>query len=487
MENPAIKILTSLFSKRKFNNFKRNFNKKTIITSTIAIFSLLITFYFSKPYFINYNSEKKIIENRIKNSFKINTKINGAISYKFFPSPRIEIQKINFNFNKSKKGIFLEKVYIKVSPFGITNSKNLKLKKMLILNQTIEIQPDEFKNYFRYFTLIKDKNIISKNSEIFFLDEQKNRVLFEKVYFHEKFDKTEHDLEFEGTFSNKKLKFNFVDKINSEKNLKFKIPSLGVSLNTIFDNSSTLKDITGKSQIKLFDSILTVNFKAKEKFEIYESFFRNKFFNSKVDGHVTFKENFFFDLNLDVNQINLRKFLLYYFAPGKSYNFLSSGISKKINGKFNIYIKNTNSFIGRVKNIKMFLVFENGDMKIENGTAILPHDSKVNFNILYSGSQKEAFLDFSFNFASNNGDKFFRKFNIYDFEEKKTSLALDGRIDMFTNELKIKNVLVDGREKLSRRDTLNLEKNFNEFVLDDGVLGILDFFKIKKFSKEISN
>ena len=119
MENPAIKILTSLFSKRKFNNFKRNFNKKTIITSTIAIFSLLIIFYLSKPYFINYNSEKKIIQNKIKNSFKINTKINGSISYKFFPSPRIEIQKINFNFNKSKKGIFLEKVYIKVSPFGI--------------------------------------------------------------------------------------------------------------------------------------------------------------------------------------------------------------------------------------------------------------------------------------------------------------------------------------------------------------------------------
>ena len=73
------------------------------------------------------------------------------------------------------------------------------------------------------------------------------------------------------------------------------------------------------------------------------------------------------------------------------------------------------------------------------------------------------------------------------FEEKKTSLALDGRIDLFTNQLRIKNVVVDGREKLSRGDTLSLEKNFNEFVLDDGVLGILDFFKIKKFSKEISN
>ena len=166
---------------------------------------------------------------------------------------------------------------------------------------------------------------------------------------------------------------------------------------------------------------------------------------------------------------------------------MSSGISKKINGKFNIQIKNTNSFIGRIKNIKMFLVFENGDMKIENGSAILPHDSKVNFKILHSGTQKETFLDFSLNFYSNNGDKFFRKFNIYDFEEKKTSLALDGRINLFTNQLKIKNVVVDGREKLSRGDTLSLEKNFNEFVLDDGVLGILDFFKIKKFSKEISN
>ena len=42
-------------------------DKKTIIASTIAIFSLIIIFYFSKPYFINYNSEKNIIENKIKN------------------------------------------------------------------------------------------------------------------------------------------------------------------------------------------------------------------------------------------------------------------------------------------------------------------------------------------------------------------------------------------------------------------------------------
>ena len=487
MENSAIKIARSLFNKKNVNNFKRHLNKKTISMGISALFLLIATIYFIRPIFINYNLQTKIIEKKINAQFTLNTEIEGKVSYKFFPTPRLEIKKLNLNFNNSKNKIFLEQAYLLIPMFGEKNIKNLDFKKFLIFNEIIKIDSKEFQNYLKYFTILKEKDVVLKNCTLFFLDDQNNKVIFQNVDLKDKFNKDKHSIDFSSDFSNKKVRLKFINKINEEKNLDLEIPQLNTSISAIFDPSSNLNKVKGKSKVKLFDSVFTLNFEGKNKFKIYESFFRNKFFNSKVDGYITFKENFFFDLNLDVNQINLRKFLLYYFAPGKSYNFLSSGISKKINGKFNIYIKNTNSFIGRVKNIKMFLVFENGDMKIENVTAILPHDSKVNFNILHSGSKKEAFLDFSFNFYSNNGDKFFRKFNIYDFEEKKTSLALDGRINLFTNQLKIKNVVVDGREKLSRRDTLNLEKNFNEFVLDDGVLGILDFFKIKKFSKEISN
>ena len=76
--------------------------------------------------------------------------------------------------------------------------------------------------------------------------------------------------------------------------------------------------------------------------------------------------------------------------------------------------------------------------------------------------------------------------NIYDFADKETSLLLSGTIDLVKNKIKFKNVVIDNREKLDRIDILNLEKKFNESVLDKSVLGILDFFKLKKFAKEIS-
>ena len=191
-----------------------------------------------------------------------------------------------------------------------------------------------------------------------------------------------------------------------------------------------------------------------------------------------------FDLNLDINQINLRKFLLYYFPEDKNYGFLNSGISKKINGKFRIFMKNTSSFIGRINDVKMSLIFENGDMRIENGSAILPQGSKINFNILYSDNYKEPFLDFSLNFYSQNSKKFLRKFNIYNFSESEASILINGKINLKNNTIKFKNVVANNREKFDRKDILDLEKNFNEFVLDQGVLGITDFFRLKKFAKE---
>ena len=64
------------------------------------------------------------------------------------------------------------------------------------------------------------------------------------------------------------------------------------------------------------------------------------------------------------------------------------------------------------------------------------------------------------------------------------SVFLDGKIDLKTSKIKFRNVIANNREKFDRKDILNLEKNFNQFVLDQGVLGITDFFRLKKFAKE---
>ena len=214
---------------------------------------------------------------------------------------------------------------------------------------------------------------------------------------------------------------------------------------------------------------------------------RSKFLNSKIDGDISFIENLMFNLNLQINQINFRKLIFHYFPEGKENNIFNSGLSKKINGKLDISIKNTDSFIGRINDLKMKLIFENGDIRVQSGSAILPHNSKINFNFLFTENLTNPFIDFNINFNSQNTNKILRRFNIYEKFNKETSLSLQGKIDVEKNRIRFKNVILNNREKLDRKDILNIEKKFNQFVLNEGIIGIIDFFRLKKFTKEILN
>ena len=487
MENSAIKIIRSIFSKRNVDKFKRHLNKKTILIANLTLFFLIFTFYLIKPAFFNYNAELKNIEKKINTHFNLDVKINGNINYKFFPSPRIEINKLNLNFGNLKKEILIEQAYILIPFFKGDNLNKFELKKFFVLKQNIKIYPKDFNNYLKYFTVLKDKDIIFKKCSLFFLDNQNNKVLFNDFTLSEKFNKNLHSINLKLIFSNKKVIVKFKDNLQNTKKLDIELPQLDASANVIFDPSSSLDGVKAKSKINIFDNIFVLNFEGKNKFKIYDSFFRNKFFNSKINGDISFINNFLFNIKLDINQINLRKFLLYYFPENKNFNFLNSNISKKINGKLNISMKNTNSFIGRIKDLKMLLTFENGDLRIQDGYANLPYDSKINFNILYSDNSNDPFLDFSLNFETKNKKDFLRKFNIYDAVNEESIVALGGKIFLKKNEIKFRNILANNKEKFSRQDLSNLEKNFNQFILEEGIIGITDFFKLKKFAKETLN
>ena len=45
-------------------------------------------------------------------------------------------------------------------------------------------------------------------------------------------------------------------------------------------------------------------------------------------------------------------------------------------------------------------------------------------------------------------------------------------------------MVINNNQKISKKDILNIEKNFNQYVIPDGILDLFDFFKIKKFIKE---
>ena len=70
----------------------------------------------------------------------------------------------------------------------------------------------------------------------------------------------------------------------------------------------------------------------------------------------------------------------------------------------------------------MKLIFENGDIRVKNGSVTLPQNSKINFSFLFSENLTKPFIDFNINFNSQIQKKILRKFNIYDKFNKETSL-----------------------------------------------------------------
>ena len=106
---------------------------------------------------------------------------------------------------------------------------------------------------------------------------------------------------------------------------------------------------------------------------------------------------------------------------------------------------------------------------------------------MFTENLTNPFIDFNINFNSQNTNKILRRFNIYKKFNKETSLSFQGKIDVEKKRIRFKNAILNNREKLDRKDIINIEKKFNQFVLNEGIIGITDFFRLKKFTKEILN
>ena len=485
MKTSAIKTIKSLFNLLSVNNLKKKFNKSPIITGIVLIILIILVFYFIRPYFLNFNSEKEFIENKINREFKINGKIKGNINYNFFPSPRIKIKNIEIKFNqRSEKISKIDNSYIILSPLSLTSIKNFKFNNFLVSEQKVKVYPKDIKNYLIYFLMKKNKNILIKNSEIFFQNDQNDIVAFEDFNLNQKVQKTKNKIDINTIFSQNRVKIKFLDNYNEKKYFTASIPTLESSVDIIFNKDSNIENLSGQLKLDLFKSILLINFEGSKNFKILNSFFRNKFLNSKINGKISFDNGFYFDLDTEINKINLRQLLFYYFSSSGDQSQIISGLSKKLNGKIKINNKSSNSFLGRLNNSKATLIFESGKLKIENGSTTFFDGTKLNFNGLYGDSQGFPKLNFTLSFSTENAKKFLKKFDLHDYSENNLEFIVKGFINLQDKKLKISNIIKNNNERISRGVIMKIEKKFNTFVIKDSNLDLLDFFKLKKFAKE---
>ena len=484
MKTSAIKIVQSFFNKKNINNLKKKINPINLAIGSIVILILIILTYLLRPVFFDYELEKQVLKKKIDKHLKIQTNITGNISYYFFPKPRVVVRGLELNFSDSKRRpLVIDESNFDISISTLESLKNFKIKKVNIKNQKIEIFPNDFRNYLKYFQKNNVNNLIVKNCKLFFSDAQGNNISIKSFDLKNTFDDQKEKILIKGVFAENKFKINFLNKKNDEKYLNFSTPNLGTKMKIIFDKDSNLEETSGKLNLKILNNIFLINFDGGNTYKISESFFRNKFLNSKLDGSINLKKDFYFDLNSKINYINLRKLLLYY---GSFIREKSSGqfnISKKINGKINIDIKSAESFLGKISDTKFNLIFENGEIRIKNGSVDLNNNSKLKFNISLLGTGKSQKIIFFINFLSNNGKKFLKRFNL-NTEEDIMSFNAVGRINVIDKKIKFENIVFN-KEKLGRKDINITENLFNENVIPENTLGFLDFFKIKKFVNDL--
>ena len=222
-----------------------------------------------------------------------------------------------------------------------------------------------------------------------------------------------------------------------------------------------------------------MNFKGKDNFEITNSYLRSKYLNSKINGKISFKDPFNFNVNLDINQINFRKLVK------NNENIKNQKISKKINGTMNVKIKSLDTLFGKLKDTKMKLNFQNGDLKINNIKSQLPFSSVLDSNIILLLNNKKPKIEYDLKLSSENPEKLLRKFGIYDFNRKKATWNIKGIIDIKSKKIKFTKLLKNQVQIKTKGEIKIIEDAFNQNVINERISGIFDLFKFKKFLKEV--
>ena len=279
MKVPPLNLIKQLLKKKVFFYPQKYLSKKKFFINLFLIFLLAFFTYFLKPTYYDYNNNKDIIQNKIKDKFKLQTIIEGDISYSAFPSPSLIVNNIKINFgNINSNKIIIKKMIIKTAFNKIFKINELDFKKIILIDQSIKINPSNLKQIFNFLTLHKEGQITLKNTNVIFEDTQKNKINFDKVNLIDKFKNNKHKITSHLYFSNNQIKIKFENFIGSEKLLKINIPNLNQNLEVNFNKESTLKNLVGQLKLNIFDSILLLNFEGKDNFNISKSYLRNEFF-----------------------------------------------------------------------------------------------------------------------------------------------------------------------------------------------------------------
>jgi len=481
---------------RKFN-FARLFqninlkNYKSLPLFLIFFGAIWAILFISIPLFYNYSQLE--IENLVCKNKNIKCTIDGKYNYSLFPSPRINIKDLKIReANESKKNfISVNNASITLSLKNLLKKEKQTFKEIILNNFNINFELNKINNY---------KNILSEKKNLLPIKWEKGKIIFsEKGNYVATIDNINADFILEKNYKNIDIKGNFLEhslyflltqELIEKKpftKLIFKIPSLNLVTEIDTNNLNDENGIkNGKFLFKKDKNNFSGIFDYKnKKINIVKSNLRNYFLDGKINGSVVIKPYFNFDLNVDLNSLNLTKVHNYILSLDEIQKKNIFKINNKINGILNITSNKVYSKNNLVKSFESRLKINNNNILINQLLLTLGKYGAA--DILGSINNDKKFTNFKFesNIFVDNEKKFLSKFGVYNKKDTPSSYFVNGNIDLIN--FKSSFYEISGNEKYASSDVDFIEEQFNDIMLLSDYESLFNFQKFQEFVKIITS
>ena len=468
--------------KNKFYSYIKSYKKSHKIRNYIAYSSAFILInifiYINIPFFYNYN--KSSID-KYCSSFEVQCLIDGKIKYTYFPSPRLNLENLIILNPDKQKLISANNVSIKIAIGTLAKKNNFKFTKVEIKNSEINFYLNNLDGYKKIINKIDFINpIIFKKSNInFFNNKQKKISTIKEANIKVK---NLNDVTIKGIFLNDEIQINY-EKNNKSLVLKLLQSNILAKIN-ISEQQKEEKTIKGNVLLKKGKNRVRSVFTYKNDQIVFENGdIRNEFLNGKLVGYIKFRPFFDFDLDLDLKGFNFKRLYTYLQKLEKEKISKLLKINYKINGSINLSTNKIYSKYDLINSFESNIKFSNGNILIDKMLLNLGKVGAADITGIISTDKKYANFKFENNVYIDNKKYFRRKFSIFKDQKIFNSLFTAGTLDLVNFNIRFDEMI--SNTKFKNDEITYIEKEFNYYMLDDGIINFFSFIRLKEFIKSV--
>ena len=442
-------------------NFKFVFKKKKykyFFFYLLVFFITIFFFYFFVPKFFNYPS--KLIEESLKKNNYIDIKNISKISYKIFPTPRLNVSGGNLYVKENILEIDGSEIEIILNLSSILNYKKLFYNKIIIKGGSTKVNISNINQLLNYLKKKKQKIFLKENNLILV---KNNNFLFEindgKTVISN--DNNQLQLSINGIFLNHKIIFLLDDKSKEGNNILIKIPKLDIIGNIFLGNKNKIGFLNGFVNIEILNNFFQFNFTKEKNIKINKGFIRNDLINSSLEGEIELKPSFLLNLTFEPTILNVEKL----FTIIQKKYFIDKADEPKLIKKINGTLTFKKLFQGSV-------IFENGKILFKN------IKTDINNSTLFDARISE---------FGKKGKIYFNISKII--QNKKSSLKelkISGFIVPSTSKVVFEKIVFD-KEDYTPIKIRNTEERLKNEVIQKSLSNIFNDVKMNNFFNNFKN